>query len=61
MMTLALVGEKIDRNRFTGEKVENSTFFNCDFWVPTLAALNLLAASFMIEKVRKDVILVALT
>ncbi|RJK73777.1 hypothetical protein CMV56_25775, partial [Klebsiella pneumoniae] len=25
-MTLALVGEKIDRNRFTGEKVENSTF-----------------------------------
>lgn len=23
MMTLALVGEKIDRNRFTGEKVEN--------------------------------------
>nr|WP_319382173.1 hypothetical protein [Escherichia coli]WOL85199.1 hypothetical protein ICDHHECD_00007 [Escherichia coli] len=32
-MTLALVGEKIDRNRFTGEKVENSTFFNCDFGV----------------------------
>ena len=30
-MALALVGEKIDRNRFTGEKIENSTFFNCDF------------------------------
>ncbi|EPT5055500.1 fluoroquinolone resistance protein, partial [Klebsiella pneumoniae] len=27
-MALALVGEKIDRNRFTGEKIENSTFFN---------------------------------
>ncbi|MDA5131924.1 fluoroquinolone resistance protein, partial [Klebsiella pneumoniae] len=26
-MALALVGEKIDRNRFTGEKIENSTFF----------------------------------
>ncbi|EPG2491581.1 TPA: fluoroquinolone resistance protein, partial [Klebsiella pneumoniae] len=25
-MALALVGEKIDRNRFTGEKIENSTF-----------------------------------
>ncbi|EKO6116221.1 fluoroquinolone resistance protein, partial [Klebsiella pneumoniae] len=24
-MALALVGEKIDRNRFTGEKIENST------------------------------------
>lgn len=25
-MALALVGEKINRNRFTGEKIENSTF-----------------------------------
>lgn len=61
MMTLALVGEKIDRNRFTGAKVENSTFFNCDFRVPTSAALSLLAASSMIERARKGVILVALS
>ena len=30
-MALALVGERIDKNRFTGERIENSTFFNCDF------------------------------
>ncbi|CAI0724714.1 Qnr family pentapeptide repeat protein [Serratia ficaria] len=30
-MSLSLKGEKIDRNRFTGEKVENGNFINCDF------------------------------
>ncbi len=34
-MALALVGEKIDRNRFTGEKIENSTFLTVIFQVPT--------------------------
>ncbi len=51
-MALVLVGEKIDRNRFTGEKIENSTFFNCDFSVPTLAR-DLSAVSSMIVKARK--------
>ena len=58
-MALALISEKIDRNRFTGEKVENSTFFNCDFSVPTLAVLNLSAVSSMIAKARKGAISVA--
>jgi fluoroquinolone resistance protein len=31
VMTLALNGTKIGRNQFTGAKIENSTFFNCDF------------------------------
>ncbi|HHK5705803.1 TPA: Qnr family pentapeptide repeat protein [Serratia marcescens] len=30
-MSLMLKGEKIDRNRFTGEKIENGSFMLCDF------------------------------
>lgn len=30
-MTLVLNGEKIARNRFTGEKIESGSFINCDF------------------------------
>jgi hypothetical protein len=48
----------------TGSPVKKSKiahFSTVIFRVPTLAALNLLAASFMIEKARKGVILVALT
>lgn len=30
-MTLIFEGEKIGRNRFTGEKIENAIFRNCDF------------------------------
>lgn len=30
-MTLVLKGEKIARNRFTGEKIESGSFINCDF------------------------------
>lgn len=30
-MTLTLHDEKIDRNRFTGAKIESCNFFNCDF------------------------------
>lgn len=57
-MALALVGEKIDRNRFTGEKIENSTFFNCDFSGADLSGTNLSAVSSMIVKARKGAILV---
>ncbi len=46
MMTLALVGEKIDRNRFTGEKVENSTFFNCDFSGADLSGTEFIGCQF---------------
>ncbi|HCN6743843.1 TPA: Qnr family pentapeptide repeat protein, partial [Escherichia coli] len=45
-MTLALVGEKIDRNRFTGEKVENSTFFNCDFSGADLSGTEFIGCQF---------------
>lgn len=45
-MTLALVGEKIDRNHFTGEKVENSTFFNCDFSGADLSGTEFIGCQF---------------
>ncbi|MFU0779361.1 MAG: hypothetical protein ACFWT4_14370 [Citrobacter braakii] len=45
-MTLGLVGEKIDRNRFTGEKVENSTFFNCDFSGADLSGTEFIGCRF---------------
>lgn len=61
MMTLALVGEKLTETGSPVKKLKIAHFSTVIFRVPTLAALNLLAASFMIEKVRKDVILVALT
>lgn len=34
-MALALVGEKIDRNRFTGEKMKIVHFLTVIFQVPT--------------------------
>ncbi len=45
-MALALVGEKIDRNRFTGEKIENSTFFNCDFSGADLSGTEFIGCQF---------------
>ncbi len=45
-MALALVGEKINRNRFTGEKIENSTFFNCDFSGADLSGTEFIGCQF---------------
>ncbi|WP_411901318.1 pentapeptide repeat-containing protein, partial [Salmonella enterica] len=45
-MTLALVVEKIERNRFTGDKVENSTYFNCDFSGADLIGTEVIGCQF---------------
>lgn len=37
---------KIDRNRFTGEKIENSTFFNCDFSGADLSGTEFIGCQF---------------
>lgn len=45
-MTLTLDGEKIDRNRFTGAKVENATFHNCDFSGADLTGSEFIGCTF---------------
>ena len=45
-MTLALEGEKIGRNRFTGSKIENSTFYNCDFSGTDLTGTEFIGCQF---------------
>ncbi|WP_182058854.1 Qnr family pentapeptide repeat protein [Pantoea sp. ME81] len=45
-MTLTLVGEKIGKNRFTGEKIENSTFLNCDFSACDLSGTEFTGCTF---------------
>ncbi len=45
-MALALVGEKIGRNRFTGEKIENAIFRNCDFSGTDLTSSEFIGCQF---------------
>ncbi|WP_206098901.1 pentapeptide repeat-containing protein, partial [Raoultella ornithinolytica] len=52
-MTLALVGQKIHTNRFTGEKVQNSTFFNCDFSGADLSGNEFIGCHFYDRETQK--------
>jgi fluoroquinolone resistance protein len=45
-MTLALTAEKIERNRFTGAKIEHCTFFNCDFSGADLTGTEFIGCQF---------------
>ncbi|HEJ9146083.1 TPA: Qnr family pentapeptide repeat protein [Serratia marcescens] len=45
-MSLMLKGEKIDRNRFTGEKIENGSFMLCDFSGADLTGTEFIGCQF---------------
>ena len=52
-MALVLDGEKIDRNRFTGEKIENGIFRNCDFSGADLTGTEFIGCQFYDRESRK--------
>jgi len=45
-MALIFEGEKIGRNRFTGEKIENAIFRNCDFSGTDLTSSEFIGCQF---------------
>ena len=46
MTALALTGEKIEKNRFTGAKIENGTFYHCDFSAADLSETEFIDCQF---------------
>lgn len=46
VMTLIIEGEKIGRTRFTGEKIENAIFRNCDFSGTDLTSTEFIGCQF---------------
>lgn len=54
-MSLILINEKISRDRFSGEKVENYSFYNCDFSSSDLTGSEFIKCHFYDKEAQRGV------